>query len=120
MATDKKTILVVDDDLDQRTFLATVLEDHGYCVLMAEDGQVALETARREKPDLVVLDLQMPNQTGTDFCRRLSRDRQLSHTPVIVVSGLAGRDLAIRKPAAVFDKPVDHEEFIAAVQKSLA
>jgi CheY-like chemotaxis protein len=115
-----KKILVVDDEADVRKFLTTVLEKEGYQTLAAEDGAKALDIARSEKPDLVILDLQMPNQTGTDFFRKLSKDKQLSATPVIVVSGLAGRHLAVKEPVAVFDKPIDPGKFLAAVEKALA
>lgn len=112
-------VLVVDDEADIRTYLSAVLTKHGYEVVTASDGNKALETARTEKPDLICLDLQMPNQTGTGFYRNLSRDKDLATTPVIVVSGLAGRELAVREPAAVFDKPIDPDEFIAAVEAAL-
>jgi CheY-like chemotaxis protein len=115
-----KKILVVDDEPDVREFLGTVLEDGGFEVVTAADGSEALAIAQDENPDLVILDLAMPMQTGTDFYRRLARDKQLRDTPIIVVSGLAGRDLAIRKPVAVFDKPIDSEEFLAAVNEALA
>ena len=115
-----KRILVVDDEADIRTFITAILKKNGYETLTAEDGAQALKTARQEKPDLICLDLQMPNKTGTDFYRNLSKDKVLGNIPVIVVSGLAGRNLAVRKPVAVFDKPIDPEEFIAAVEKALA
>jgi CheY-like chemotaxis protein len=114
-----KKILVVDDEADIRTYLSTLLEKHGYEVVTAEDGNAALALAREERPDLVCLDLAMPNQTGTGFYRKLSRDRELRETPVIVVSGLAGRELAVRDPVAVFDKPIDPAEFLAAVETAL-
>jgi len=115
-----KKVLVVDDEADVRKFLTAVLEKHGYDTLTAADGNQALEIARQEKPDLVILDLQMPHETGTGFYRKFSRSKDYAGTPVIVVSGLAGRDLAVRKPAAVFDKPIDPDAFIAAVEKALS
>ena len=114
-----KKVLVVDDEADVRKFLTAVLEKHGYETLTAENGAKALEVAAQEKPDLVILDLQMPHETGTGFYRKFSRGKEYEDTPVIVVSGLAGRELAVKKPAAVFDKPIDPEEFIAAVRKAL-
>jgi len=115
-----KKVLVVDDEEDVRTFLTAVLRRHGYETLTAADGGEALEVARQEKPDLIILDLQMPHETGTGFYRKFSRGKEYENTPVIVVSGLAGRELAVRKPVAVFDKPIDPDEFIAAVEKALA
>jgi CheY-like chemotaxis protein len=114
-----KKILVVDDEADVRTFLTTVLKRRGHETLTAADGKEAFDLAERERPDLVILDLMMPNQTGTDFYRRLTKHRELSATPIIVVSGLAGRHLAVREPVAVFDKPIDPEEFGDAVDRAL-
>jgi CheY-like chemotaxis protein len=114
-----KKILVIDDEADVRKFLTTLLEKHGYETLTAEDGHKALEIAKRERPDLVTLDLLMPNQTGTDFYRNLIKDKDLCDIPIIVVSGLPGRHLAVKKPAAIFDKPIDPDEFLAAVERAL-
>ena len=113
-------ILVVDDESDIRTYLSTLLKKNGYEVVTAKDGVEGIEVAKRESPDLVCLDLQMPNQTGTGFYRKLMKDKDLCNTPVIVVSGLPGRDLAVSKPAAVFDKPIDPEEFLTAIESALA
>jgi CheY-like chemotaxis protein len=113
------TILVVDDEADVRAFLTAILAKEGYETVTAANGREALEIVRRTPPDLVILDLQMPQQTGTDFYRRLSQDRELRTIPIIVVSGLAGRHLAVSKPFAVFDKPIDPEEFAATVARAL-
>jgi CheY-like chemotaxis protein len=115
-----KKVLVIDDEADVRTFLTTVLKKGGYETVTAADGAEGLEVARRERPDVVILDLQMPDKTGTDFYRKLTQDRQLADTPVIVVSGLAGRHLAVKEPVAVFDKPIDPQEFLAAVARAVA
>lgn len=113
------TILVVDDEADIRAFLTAVLEKEGYRVVTAPDGRQALRIAEQEQPDLIVLDLQMPKQTGTDFYRRLTKDDSLRNTPIIVVSGVAGRHLAVTRPFAVFDKPIVPEEFVATVERAL-
>ncbi len=112
-------ILVVDDEADVRTFISAVLKKRGYDTLTASDGREAYNVVESERPDLIILDLQMPNQTGTDFFRRLSKDKDLSAIPVIVVSGLAGRHLAVREPFAVFDKPIDPDEFGETVDRAL-
>ncbi len=113
------TVLVVDDEADVRAFITAVLKKRGYLTLTASDGREAFTVLERERPDLVILDLAMPNQSGTDFFRKLSKDPGLSAIPVIVVSGLAGRHLAVRKPFAVFDKPIDPEEFGETVDRAL-
>jgi len=114
-----KRILVVDDEADVRTFLTAVLKKRGYETLSAADGKEAFDITRRERPDLVILDLMMPQQTGTDFYRRLTKDSELCRIPIIVVSGLAGRHLAVREPVAVFDKPIDPDEFGETVDRAL-
>jgi CheY-like chemotaxis protein len=114
-----KKILVIDDEVDVRVFLTTLLEENGYEVISADNGLRGFELAKSERPDLVSLDLQMPDKSGTDFYRRLSRDSQLKDTPVIVVSALSGRYLAVKDAVAVFDKPIDPDEFLSAVAQAL-
>ncbi len=78
-----QTILVVDDEPQIVRFVRAYLEDAGYRVVTASDGQKALFVARHEKPDLVILDLMMPGMDGWDFIRRYRRERD---TPVIVLT----------------------------------
>jgi two-component system, cell cycle response regulator DivK len=114
------TILVVDDEADIRAFLTAVLEKEGHRVVTAPDGRQALRIAEEEQPDLIILDLQMPEATGTDFYRRLTKDEALRNTPIIVVSGVPGRHLAVTRPFAVFEKPIVPDEFAATVERALA
>lgn len=114
-----KKVLVVDDEADVRTFLKTALRKAGYEVVTAENGAEGLQVARAEKPDLITLDLMMPRQSGTDFYRHLQKDAELVKTPVIVISGLSGRHLAVPEPFAVFDKPIDPKEFIETVERAI-
>lgn len=79
-------VLVVDDDERVRTLLAWKLEDEGYTVLVAEDGEAALERIRAELPDLVVLDLSLPRVAGLDVLRAV-RAGDEGATPVIILSG---------------------------------
>ena len=76
----------------------------------------ALEVTRKEKPDLVTLDLQMSKDTGIDFYRKMHRNEELNQIPVIVISGLSGRHPAISKPFAVFDKPIERDKIIKAIK----
>ena len=78
-----KTILVVDDELEIVRFVRAYLEDAGYRVVVASEGQEALFVARHEKPDLVILDLMMPGMDGWDFFRRYRQERD---TPVIMLT----------------------------------
>lgn len=114
-----KKVVVVDDEADVRIFLSTVLKKNGYDVHTAEDGVAGLALIKQEKPDLITLDLMMPKQSGTDLYRRLQKDKQLVTIPVIVISGLSGRHLAVPEPFAVFDKPIDPQEFSEVVERAL-
>jgi DNA-binding response OmpR family regulator len=78
-----KTVLVVDDELEIVRFVRAYLEDAGYRVVIAGEGQEALFVARHEKPDLVILDLMMPGMDGWDFIRRYRQER---NTPIVVLT----------------------------------
>ena len=114
-----KKILIIDDDRDVITFLSTLFEKNGYETASAMDGATALELAKKERPDLITLDLQMPKETGTGFYRKFGRDKELGGIPVIVISGLAGRHLAVKDPVAVFDKPIDPDKLLEAVRNAI-
>ena len=81
-----KTILTVDDDEFVREILAAYLEDSGFSVLQAENGRTGLETFRRERPDLVMLDLRMPEMDGLEVLSHIIEESP--DTPVILVSGM--------------------------------
>ena len=77
-------ILVVDDSPTERHFLATLLGKNGYQVSLAEDGNQALEQAKRVQPDLILMDVVMPGLNGFQATRAISRDDALKHIPVIL------------------------------------
>jgi len=116
----KKNVLVVDDELDVREFLSDLLTDEGYSVRQAEDGVNAMEMIAQEKPDLILLDLMMPKETGTDLYRKIHRRKDSEDIPVIVISGLPGRYLAVSKSVPVFDKPIDEKKLLDEVKKATA
>ncbi len=115
----QKTILVVDDEKDIVEFMKDLLEDNGYGVDTAYDGTMALEKIKKKKPDLVLLDLEMPKDTGTDLYRKLHGKSEFKDIPVIVVSGLAGRNIAVSKSVTVIDKPPKESDILEEVQKRL-
>jgi CheY-like chemotaxis protein len=115
-----KKILVVDDEQDIIAFLSTLLEDNGYSVRSASNGVEALELVKEDQPDLILLDLQMPEETGTGLYRKLRDKKEFRDIPVIIVSGLAGRNVAVSKSVVVLDKPLDQERILAEVEKVFA
>ena len=114
-----KNILVVDDEKDVTEFMRDLLEDNGYGVTVAYDGAEALEQIKVRKPDLILLDLQMPEETGTGLYRKLHTRSDLKDIPVIIVSGLAGKNIAVSKSVKVLDKPPEEAELLAEVKKAL-
>ena len=101
------SILVVDDDADQRNLLLTYLASEGYSVVEADSGEGALELIAREPVALVLLDIELPGQSGFDVCRQLKRDPKTAVIPVLMVT--AHGDPVSR--ARAFDS--DADEFIA-------
>jgi len=114
-----KKILIVDDEADIITFLETLLSKEGYEIVTASNGVEGFEVLKKEKPDLITLDLQMPKNTGTDFYRRMAREKELKDIPVIVISGVPGRHLAVPRPVAVFEKPIDKDALVEAVKGAI-
>lgn len=114
-----KKIMVVDDDPDIVAYLVSVFEDHGYLTCQAGDGTSAFEVAMQEKPDLITLDLEMPHEWGPKFYRRLTQEKGFAKVPVIVISGLSGIHLAIRRAVATIKKPFDPQEVIAIVRQAI-
>jgi DNA-binding response OmpR family regulator len=115
----KKEVLIVDDEQDIRDFLSDLLQDNGYTVRIAVDGIQAMEMIKQEKPDLILLDLLMPKETGTDLYRKIHRKKEFESVPVIVISGLPGRYLAVSKSVPVFDKPIDEARLLEEVKKAI-
>lgn len=120
----KKTILIIDDEPDILTYLRLVLEDQGYKVVMASDGSKGLDYARKEKPDLICLDVMMPKKTGVAVYTEMKSDPDLKDIPVIFISayesaytfkGKAFRrlipDKSIPEPLKFFEKPLDIPQF---------
>ena len=128
-----KTILIVDDEPDVVSYLEMILRDNGYETLTAANGNEALKILRESRPDLVTLDISMPESSGTRFYVELKKDPELSSTPVFIVTAVTGfggdkygyeKFISHRRlvppPEGFFPKPIDREGFIAAVNNQLA
>lgn len=113
-----KKILVVDDDPIIVKYLTTLFADNGYDTCFASDGVEAFETLKAEKPDLITLDLQMPEEWGSKFYRRLAREADFKDTPVIIISGIAGQHAA-KKAVAYLSKPFDPDKLLGIVKKTI-
>lgn len=83
-----KKILVVDDEADVVRYFKTLLEDNGYQVITAQDGAEAMEKVRSERPDLVTLDITMPNESGVRAYRAIKESQEFKQIPVLIVTGV--------------------------------
>ena len=119
-----RRILIVDDEPDVLVFYRSVLEDHGATVIEAADGDTALEIARREKPELITLDLSMPGTDGGKVFEALRRDAELADIRVCIITGRPELrrliyDRPVPPPEGYLDKPVDDETLLRNVRKIL-
>ena len=126
MADDAKTVLVVDDDPDAREFLTTVLGDNGFATATATDGAEAIKMIENKAPDLVALDISMPEKSGVAVYRKLKEDEQLKSIPVIIITGVSDdfrKFISSRRqvppPEGYISKPVDHEQLLTMVRNLL-
>jgi CheY-like chemotaxis protein len=122
----KKLILVVDDEPDIVAFLTTLLEDNGYRTLSARDGQEAWNLAKSEKPDLVSLDITMPEKSGVRFYRDFKNDPDLGKIPVMIVTGVSDdfqQFISTRKqvpaPEGYISKPIVEKTYLEKVAEIL-
>ena len=129
----KKVLVVDDDDPDVRLFSVTVLEEHGYTPLEAANGEEGLKLIKEHKPDLILLDVLMPRQSGIRLYRELKTDKSLNKIRVIILSGIAkktflrsqkaltefgGKELP--EPEIYLEKPVEPDELAEAIKKILS
>lgn len=125
-----KTVLVVDDELDMRIFLSTLLETSGYRPVVTRDGGEGIARARSRPPDLVILDVMMPGEGGVVMYRQLRTDQALKSIPVIMLSAVAEKtfshylnminastDSPIPGPDAYVEKPPEAQELVATVAR---
>ncbi len=117
----KKKILVMDDQADFLELVKHRLENQGYSVITANDGVEGLQIARREGPDLILLDVKMANMDGYTTLLRLRGDEKTKSVPVIVLTAYEGmRDLFRLEGVEDFIiKPFDDQDFLSRVARVL-
>ena len=131
MSVESGRVLIADDEQDVRTFVGAVLENEGYELLKAADGEEALQQARQGGPDLIILDVEMPKMDGFSVFGELRRDESTRAIPVIMLTGVTARtgikfdaeamgDYLGSEPDAYMEKPMDAQELVATVAKLLA
>lgn len=117
------TILCVDDDFNNRTLLEAVLTPRGYRTILADCGQDALEKAAAELPDLILLDIMMPNMSGIEVLEKLRADEKTKAIPVVMMTALSQPEDKARALEAgcngFISKPFDRHELMARVEALL-
>ena len=125
-------VLVVDDELDIRVFMTTLLETNGFKTLSAADGRQGLEIARTGKPALVILDVMMPSESGIQMYRELKGDPTMKDIPIIMVSAVSRKTFfhsqqvldeykgeKVPEPAAYIEKPPDPDQLLHVIRQIL-
>ena len=117
------TVLLCDDEEVLRSLVRATLDDDGYSILEARDGDESLELARSVRPDLIVLDMMMPGRSGLDVLQELRKDPELENTPVVMLTARArqsDRDAAVAAGADRYlSKPFSPLELISVVEDLL-
>jgi signal transduction histidine kinase len=108
------TILIIDDELLVRATLAALLQKPNYHVEMAEDGVQGFEMAKQLNPDVILLDVMMPNMNGYEVCKRIRSDPQIGEVPIIMITAMDDRDVKLNSLMVGADdflsKPFDRLE----------
>ncbi len=125
----KKRILFVDDELDMRMFISTVLRSEGYEAVPARNAVEGIQKARELKPDLVIMDVMMPQAGGVTLFQAMRRDEGLKRTPLIMLSGVSPKAFAhhlkmlnavdgapLAPPEAYLEKPLDPARLVQTIR----
>lgn len=125
---EKKNILLVDDDPDFVEAVRVIVENGGYNVRVAYDGQEGLDAVAEAKPDLIVLDVMMPNMDGHAACAKLKTDPATREIPIILLTAVADRvttskyshrDMLESEAEDYMPKPVDPQELLGLIKSWL-
>ena len=115
-----KKILVVDDDIHATTLFKTILTAKGFDALIVNDSSISVQTAASTNPDLIILDLMMPEPNGIEVCRMLRADPKFSRTPIVIFTAMGDNEsktLALEAGANEFlTKPFRVEDLMQRIQ----
>ena len=123
----QKTILIIDDEPDVLTYLSTLLEDHGYATILAKDGEEALTKLKASLPDLITLDVSMPEKSGVKLYREIKEDPRWKKIPILIVTGVSEdfrKFISTRRqvppPEGYLSKPINQEEILELIRKLIS
>ncbi len=119
----KKTVLIIDDEPDTLTYFSSLLQDNGFSTVLAENGEEGLKKVKESKPDLITLDITMPETSGVRFYRELRENEEWKSIPVIMITGISEDFrgfISTRKqvppPDGYLSKPVDEKQLIDMIR----
>ena len=115
----KPVILIADDDPEILTLLGIRLSKQGYQVLEAQDGVIALEKAKKERPDLVLLDVMMPGKNGWEVAKALREDKSLDRLGIVMLTAIGERVNEMTSPLYGADDYVDKPFDFADLEKKI-
>jgi DNA-binding response OmpR family regulator len=122
-ASQSPTILCIDDDRLVLSVCSDALEWHGFRPLTAPDGPAGIETAKKERPDLILLDIMMPGMTGFEVCQRLRAEPEFQATPIILLTALSNPNLGVKGKevgaTTTMRKPFGTAEIVNTVERIL-
>lgn len=114
----KKTVMVVDDESDNRTTVKTILKKEGYTVLTANNGDDCLKKLEKEKPDLILMDIMMPGTPVKEVVKKI-KGIKIAYLSVVRVSEAETEELVSKNIVDFIQKPFDLEDFVRRVKKIL-
>ena len=124
VASESRTILIIEDYSDTRELLSAMLRGKGYKVIEAEDGLEGLLKATAMYPDLIIMDLSLPEMDGVEAARRIHRQGKLAHIPIFVVSAYltpeVKEDVCDAGCVEIFPKPFDAELLLRKISEQLS
>jgi len=125
-----RRILIVDDEMDMRFYLATLVETNGYRYVLAKNGTEGMAAARKNPPDLIFLDIMMPREGGIAMYGQLKADPDLARIPVVILSAIAKETFDhyltmlsarmgpfVAEPDAYLEKPPEAEKILSVITK---
>ena len=120
---DKKIVLIVDDDVDIAKMLKVRIEAEGYEFISATEGKEMLEILKTKKPDIILLDIMLPNMDGYSTLREMRKNEKYTDIPVIILSAKEKKKLgdlfALEKIAFFIEKPFDTKELLEKIKISM-
>ena len=127
-----KRVLIVDDEMDMRIFISTLLETSGYKPIIATNGEEGIQKARKIRPAAIILDVLMPKSGGVQMYREVKTDENLKNIPVIMISAIAKktffhsmqmlnsyRGQTVPEPEAYIEKPPEIEELLETLERCI-